>query len=232
LACHPWCQRSPTPTACSPGTACVDLRTPEVIAGITYGACLTCTYPAGDACSVDPQCGCPYGQKCGTGTGAAACTNVGSALEGARCTGDIDCAAGLTCFNGVCHSYCQQINTPCSAGGECLHVTNDTSQALICLSDCKLAPDTCAAGEACVAFMANGVFVSDCRAAGSMTRGSICTSISDCAPGLGCDTQSGSSTCLPWCELSPTATGCSSGTCSRFNTPVAIDGITYGYCYP
>ncbi len=44
--CTPWCQLSPTPTACTGRTTCSAVNPPEAIDGITYGACLLGGPPA------------------------------------------------------------------------------------------------------------------------------------------------------------------------------------------
>jgi hypothetical protein len=191
----------------------------------------TCTFPAGATCSVDPQCGCPAGQKCDIGgTAAAACTTAGSGTQGARCALNTDCAAGLTCVDGVCHSYCESVGAACP-GGLCVQGGNGAQpQDKICTIDCKLQPDTCGAGEACLPITVGGVLATaDCEAPGTGAYGDSCQNNVECGAGLGCDSPTGSGTyCLPWCQSDA---NCAVGyTCFPFSPAETIDGISYGYC--
>jgi hypothetical protein len=190
-----------------------------------------CTVPTGEACGVDPQCGCAKGQKCDFGGGnPAACVAAGAGIVGTRCTANTECAAGLTCLGGVCHSYCASLGTSCP-GGVCLQGESSATQDLVCTIACTLAPDSCAGANACLPIVVANTIVSDCEAPGTVPRGGSCTANSDCAAGLGCDGTAASSACLQWCQISPAPSACAGGgTCTSFNTPVTVNGITYGDC--
>jgi hypothetical protein len=187
--------------------------------------------PAGAACGVDPQCGCPTGDKCDiAGSATAACVTAGTAAEGANCSLNTDCAAGLTCLGGVCHAFCPTADVACP-GGECVQAGEGQPQDLVCLISCGPAPETCKAGQTCevATLTATGAFVSDCETPGTVAAGGTCTGNSDCGAGLGCIGMP--STCLQWCQLSPSPTTCTSGAaCTGFNTPLVLNGITYGAC--
>jgi hypothetical protein len=190
-----------------------------------------CSFPAGATCSVDPQCGCPSGQKCDIGgTAGAACTTAGSGTVGVRCALNTDCAGGLTCVDGVCHSYCASVGAACP-GGLCVQGGSGTQpQDKICTIDCKLEPDTCGAGEACIPITVGGVLTTaDCEAPGTGAYGDSCEYNTECGAGLGCDAPTASGTfCLPWCQ---STANCAAGyTCFPFSPAETIDGITYGYC--
>jgi hypothetical protein len=146
------------------------------------------------------------------------------------CASNTDCAAGLSCASGVCHTYCTTAGADCSAG-VCVQVGDGSQiQDKLCTVDCTLSPDSCGSGQTCVPFVVDDSPVSgDCEAPGSVAFDGSCTSLYDCAAGLACITEYG--VCLPWCQ---TTSFCQSALGDSYNcyfdVSVTIEGTTYGYC--
>jgi hypothetical protein len=198
-------------------------------------------------CSIEPQCGCtdPGHPACDLGSGSSnACRFATPAgVEGHTCTAPTECAAQYTCVGGggnfSCEKYCTS-NTDCIAPrGQCViqltDGTNPIPGAVVCSSNCDPASTTnalCPSGWTCDLFSATYMTVdhsiADCRLAGSAGNGAACSTTVACAAGYSC-VNTGSDVCKKICNKTMN-TGCTSGSCMSFTTPVTIGGTEYGVC--
>jgi hypothetical protein len=200
--------------------------------------------PDDASCGVDPQCGCPSGQKCdfAPDAGTATCVNAGVAVSGTACSAVGDCAAGLTCVEGVCRPFCPEsiVGSTCAAPasgpapGLCVQpLVNAVAipQDAYCFFDCTPVPNDCPAGQGCIITAVDGINYPDCQAAGSVAPGGACTADSSCAAGSICyQGDAAASVCLQLCL---TAKDCASlGATFQCNTSIgsAVNGVLYGLC--
>jgi hypothetical protein len=191
------------------------------------------------ACTLAPN-SCVNGNTCVTANGSTSCASPGAGIVGSSCAATADCGAGLECIfysagapTGVCKQWCQlsPTTTSCSSGS-CIpfgEVVDGVTYGY-CSTTCDLAPNTCAAGSGCIRVAPPGIaLLTDCSAPGPGPEGFFCSLDTDCAAGYYCNTNL--SSCEQWCQLSPAATACTSGSaCSPFTSPEVVGGITYGSC--
>jgi hypothetical protein len=193
-------------------------------------------------CGLNPQCGCASGQTCDISndtTGATACVDAGSSIQGDECFVTSDCQAGLTCFLGACRPYCtgDTVGGPCTGTGlgTCAQASagdQNIPNEEVCYVSCDLANPAAACGaNGCV--HAGGQ--TNCETVGFAVSDEDCDDPTDCAPGYACVTfttsgsDASSSTCQAYCTF-PTGT-CSVGqTCQHFSTDIVLNGKTYGFC--
>ncbi|MCA9625089.1 MAG: hypothetical protein KC731_38960 [Myxococcales bacterium] len=194
-----------------------------------------------DPCKlVAPQCGCPPGQMCDWNNDVRSCVTEGTAAEGEVC-GTTECAAGNLCLNNgglaTCHKYCDS-NADCTKGpgSICVLQVNDPNMMPYtqewCSDNCDpVGSAGCPAGSKCLIGQdgMNGPFFTLCvPGTGTGTQGQSCVDNTGCAPGYLC---AGSPLqCLHWCNQTNGGTGCPSGVCNSFTTPITIGTVEYGAC--
>jgi hypothetical protein len=166
------------------------------------------------------QNGCA-GQACdlnADGT-AAECRATGTAAHYGSCTTSTDCMAGDGCIStdgGVtanCLPYCIPGGTPtCPGAGVCGATVENHPTLGLCLEgdNCDpMAQTGCGTGEAC--YLLNSAGDTMCGTAGAGAQGTSCEYLNDCAGGLLCYGNPGTSTCEPLCDGSH---ACTTGTCA------------------
>jgi hypothetical protein len=113
---------------------------------------------AGATCDLTTQCGCSPGMHCaladvvGTQAGLTCAPDQTSPKQrGEPCHDELECAAGYSCWRGLCEKYCTS-DGDC-APGQCIPLGTPAvvSGVHICTIPCNFAmPTTCAVGSACV----------------------------------------------------------------------------------
>ncbi len=210
------------------------------------GAETPVNYAASDACTVVPQEGCPADHTCLVVTvdGATTCQSAGSAPLGGLCSGNSDCAPGLVCVESTCRSFCGEPSDCGGVASACNQVSHGSEPVKgwsICSIACNPADPPNAAGAnglvACPAGMACfSLDPSDgpkgstsCFPAGAAQEGAACMTGGDCAAGLVCLNDGGSSSCRPMCLV-----GQSQCTCLSFAVPLyaasAFTILEVGFC--
>lgn len=209
-------------------------------------------------CDVLADSGCPAGQRCTIGSENGAprdlCFPVAAQPlgEGFQCAPVVDgtrtgdsCAAGLVCMPltadyTVCRRPCYQ-RSDCGSGQGCVVPSttstlrsNDAGTFVLrgCANDVQcdpIAQDVCPAGFGCYLSTYDDVGrVSECLQPGLGQAGSVCSIITDCAPGFRCD----GFFCRRYCYYNGADGGvggscpADEGLCDLFT----VSGGTYGIC--
>lgn len=182
-------------------------------------------HAASEPCTVLPQEGCPTDHTCLVVTvdGATTCQSAGSAPLAGLCSGSSDCAPGLACLGAICHSFCGE---PSDCGGTapaCFQVmlgADPVKGWSACSIACNPAdpPNAagakgflpCPAGMTCYSLDASvGPRGStSCYPAGTAPEGAACMAGDDCAAGLVCLNEGGSSSCRPMCLVGQSQCNC------------------------
>ncbi len=211
-------------------------------------------------CDVLTDTGCPAGERCTIGTDngqprdlcfATVANPLGEdfvcapVTAGTR-TGD-DCAPGLVCMPlagdyATCRRPCYQ-RADCAAGQGCVVPTststlrNDDGGTFV-LRGCSnnigcdpIAQNVCTPGTGCYLSTFDDVGrVSECLLPGSGQAGSLCTNITDCAPGFRCDNGT---FCRRYCYFDGAPDGGALGGCPADEgvCDLFVDsGGVYGIC--
>lgn len=211
-----------------------------------------CTAPVSGPCDTFPQCGCDDGESCRvTGTaGETSCSVAGSIPAHHACDKSTDCEVGYACVTGSCkpfcnvdddcggnHKVCIQLGLPADDG-----TTTPVPHYKVCSAQCDLVNPTalCGAGSTCVPRTATGPSTDCLAGAGKLKGEGTCSKDQrTCAPGYTCvllpDFFFGDyENCSKWCRIGSAYTSDCSGTggsCARFDKPIKIDGVEYGFCY-
>jgi hypothetical protein len=204
----------------TPDTGSTDTGSPDTGSTDTGSTDAGCTLPAvGGTCSLVPQCGCGAGQKCEVPltNGVTACMAAGTVAANKPCTAMTDCAAGLTCFAGLCQPLCNTTadcptTTPASICGPVQYVPTGSTTAVdipgmnVCEMQCNpKSPGKCGSGNGCWFVTPT---TTSCRSAGTGTTYGDCASDPlACAPGYVCVSPGD---CLKACT--------SSADCALFDT--------------
>jgi hypothetical protein len=202
----------------------------------------TCiTVPPSYLCGVSPQCGCGGGTCEVTFAGGAHCIDAGAIAEGKLCDDDHLCAPGLTCFFGICHSYCAKPGVACpssAVSAKCvaeIDPNNPTPTPIpnmnICEIDCELTdPSSCGASlDAAIDAPQPGCQLdfmnqaTDCTPMGPNRK--LCQNALDCSPGFVCDHF----VCRRWCRVGKD--DCDGGICQPQNPPDTLGATEYGACH-
>jgi hypothetical protein len=111
----------------------------------------------GATCDLAKQCGCSPGTHCaltnvqGTQATLGCSSNQSNAKpKGSVCSSESDCAAGLSCWRGMCERYCSS-NADCGSG-QCTQITNsgDVTGVKVCSIPCTFATEQeCSPGTRC-----------------------------------------------------------------------------------
>lgn len=230
-------------TGVDSGVPGVDSGRPGVDAGRDSGS----TACAESPCRlVAPQCGCGAGEGCYVnGSGARSCATAGTEGEGQTCSGETACRAGHLCVGIAGTAFCSRFcntDTDCTGGpgSLCLLTLNDGSGGALpgvtlCTIACNPAAATgCPSGMACAIYQESAGAMrtfTGCRAAGTGTAGSPCTTEDDCQPGYFCADAGLGNECIRWCTY-PSGVECGGRTCNPFADGGLYVGATqYGYCY-
>lgn len=245
------CRQSCEATACAPGMSCgaelVCARS-DATPGDAGAADASSDASAGDAgtgdagaCSepCDPvrQCGCGAGMRCGVVAGALGCLAAGgTAVVGAACDAEGDCAPGTGCHGGRCLEYCDDASD-CDAADVYCGTTSASGASppagvRLCSEACDPTTQTgCVAGACSVAILAEPVGASSwCRDVGSSAAGEACEADLECAAGTICELSPARGTgryCLPFCALG--GAPCAAGTCTEIHR---IRGAPIAVCLP
>lgn len=192
-----------------------------------------------------PQCGCPGGQGCYiTGATTRECGTPGPEREGQSCSGVTACQIGHLCI-GATASFCARFcnsdaDCPGGPGSLCLIELNDgmggtIPNATLCSVHCTPTSGAgCPSGMGCAVFEeSDGAMrtFTQCRPAGSGTRGSSCVDEEDCAAGYFCGDPGTGNECIRLCTVSSGGPECSGfELCNSFTDPITVGGTEYGYC--
>jgi hypothetical protein len=158
----------------------------------------TCTPTVGSACDLWPQCGCAPSQKCDVPLvdGVTVCMAAGSAANRQKCTGIGDCAAGQTCFGGLCEQLCGvaadcPATTPSSICAQVeYYPTGATTPTAVpglkvCETQCDpMAPGKCGTGNGC--WFVDSTTTTCISAGTGKSYGSCASDPFACAPGYEC----------------------------------------------
>lgn len=156
---------------------------------------------------------------------------------GHPCEATASCARGLTCLFGICHAFCSDPSSACTAPrtGSCAQIKTTEGADVPNLTICRIACDlhdpmscggTTNAGTGVCRVDANGE--TECQAGGSRTEGETCTPEDDCGPGLACTNSTAGSTCKRWCRVGQN--DCGTKKCTGFKNEVNVRGVVYGAC--
>ncbi len=190
------------------------------------GSCKTA--PPSNVCGVAPQCGCGSNQTCYVTdvAGTVACIGAGSKPMGATCSATSECAVGLTCELGACHSFCEGGST-CSnpKTSVCVQLEDGNGGTVpndnICRIKCSLDSPATACGTGNCTFVEGGN--TDCVGSGTSTSCSSSNPFA-CQQGSLCLTDN---TCHKWCKV---GNSCPTGSCTAFSSPAVVNGVEYGFC--
>ncbi|MGO9832755.1 MAG: hypothetical protein ACLP1X_00930 [Polyangiaceae bacterium] len=208
--------------------------------------------PGGGVCSVAPECGCAPDSgtpKCSDHVdgGVEECVANGNTPPYSPCTSDPQCEEGYLCLNGLCSQVCPSGSTCSQVNWDCvpIYIRGTTTPAGYgaCNPHCNpLSPRTsdsthavCPAGQTCLpsGHTQGATFCEE--STGNGVTGSSCSATTDCVPGDTCGFQGDASLgeCLPWCDVSGTVSGCTSGTCTAYSNSQPYDYSTeLGLCTP
>lgn len=218
-------------------TACIgEGKTPDSGTGGVAGGGGTCQVPpdAGE-CTIIPFCGCTSDKNCIPldQSGVTACVPTGGVKENRGCNSGSDCAPGLQCLSGVCHSTCGSNETCNGASPYCdKTITSPIAGLGLCATQCNLVnpgqQGVCGPGVNCFVIDIDAG-LTDCRGLGTGTGKGGCPTGSqhECAPGYNC--LDGTVDCAKWCRSSQGGTDCPAPkTCT---TPVITIGVEgFGFC--
>ena len=129
--------------------------------------------------------------------GNPACHPAGVGVDVA-CTSLEGCAPGGDCVAGQCVELCcpGRGDTACTVGGTACVSLFGTFAGYCLANQCDIGTQAgCGAGEGCYE-VSEGVF--SCLPTLNEPDGSDCTALNECAPGMACNTTSGS--CAPYCH--------------------------------
>jgi hypothetical protein len=197
---------------------------PATSDGLQFGACLPC-----GECDPVAQSGCSPGESCLVQPqGCSVCYVEGTKNVGEPCT-TFDCAAGLTCANGVCLGYCDPSDTTTCAYS-CSGASALPAGVGICVPCGECSPgvsDVCGTQLKCDNY--GGCTVCETNG-GSVKEGESCQSDFDCGHDLHCFERS----CRHYCELAAASSGsdaCPVGrTCASEDDTLTALGA--GICLP
>ncbi len=190
--------------------------------GVSRGAC---DVVAQDC--ADPNHGCYFASEDVGSLPSTMCREPNmNGGDGDACSYVNDCLPGFTCTNDRrCHRYCCTGSSDCPAGSgqHCIGLAG-AEEIGVCMSSvtCDLRTNEgCSGGNACYVFDANGSV--GCFAAGTRTEGMSCTTLNECASGMGCfQHASPSPECSRYCRFSMAGVDCGGGG----RTCAAVAGIS------
>ncbi len=194
------------------------------------------------ACNFQTQDGCGAGQSCMPAVSGSdvvpACQSAGTKHSGEACSGWNDCAAGLFCAEGACHTLCCGGDwSACPDGESCIRQlsvkvgdASVPSGADLCfpVNDCDpLDSNACSAtpGQACLIVDPTGNVA--CTPEGTGTAGDACSGSVHCSRGFACVAEQ----CRRLCRaISGGEPACPSeeGVCVHYNR----DPAGVGECTP
>jgi hypothetical protein len=127
-------------------------------AGSDAADCSCSSSVPGANCDVTKQCGCSPGTHCALAEVRGAQAGLTCAPDrpqpkqrGELCNDELECAAGYSCWRGLCEKYCSG-DADCTAG-HCIAINNpgEVSGVRVCTINCNFdAPSECAKGSTCV----------------------------------------------------------------------------------
>lgn len=184
-----------------------------------------CDLWAGVGCPADESC---YLERTEGEITDIACRAPGTAIEGADCSSDFECADGHGCLLGRCRRYCCRPanqafveSSDCPGAGFCARFFGVIG---FCAHICYMLAETdCQEDQVCVVsndFAGVSYCVESTPAASD--EGGPCEFANDCKRGLYCH----DATCKRVCDPA-TAAPCQSGTCDR-----PWSGAMFGLCPP
>ena len=226
------CVSEPDDSLCRSGYTCVAGR----------GCVFECAEPPEGECDLQRGCGCLDGEGCfGDEVGEVQCSAAGDGGDDDEC--DVErpgggCASGWQCLTlgppGTEVNRCRRV---CDEDGDCESSSCAVDllgvEGYVCTQRCDVfRPGVeCPAGTGCALISTGTLFdaYTDCRTGGPVSRGGLCTTDTECAPGLLCVSGGANGAeCLGLCRG---ASDCLSGErCVSFVETVTVDGESVGPC--
>ncbi len=182
------------------------------------------------ACDLIDQ-NCDAGQKCAFLDGGRQCIPDGVLTEGQSCAGaPVSCSKGLACTlvgndgGSACTRFCR-LDGDCGSPMKCyvtLVLPETKERPLLCADPpmvCDPLQQNCVApADACYP----GAGGPGCFPAGTRAADAGCTFSNDCARGLACTSDNGSTVCKTLCAADGGVPACTSGTCRRLSSSMSV----------
>ena len=190
-----------------------------------------------------PTCGCAATQKCAVtdeNAGTMTCITAGPVADWAKCNTNQDCGASSFCDHifKVCKPICDGVGQ-CPANAQCIPAKQSDGKTKVtgvnvCTAHCN--PTSAApCGPNITCFYDFASVELDCSAGSNLSESAVCGSVIDCAKGLVCAGNGGTSFCSKWCtpiNMTVKNPACPAARpyCQPLAATVSYEGTNYGVC--